>query len=105
MKEREKKGYIIHRNSKWEEKRLLYSFVEDFKKNNAYDAAKKIAIPTLIVHWNADTIVPIEQSKKLAKNLKKGKIEIITGADHKYIKQHEFEKMIEIIYKFVIENI
>jgi dipeptidyl aminopeptidase/acylaminoacyl peptidase len=105
MKEWEEKGYIIYTNSKWDEKKLLYSFVEDFNNNNTYEAAKKIAIPTLIVHWDADTIVPIQQSKKLVKNIKNWKLEIITGADHKYIQQSEFEKMIELIYNFITKNI
>ena len=44
--------------------KLNYTFFEDFKNNNGYEAAKKIKIPILIVHGDNDESVPIEQSKK-----------------------------------------
>ena len=99
------KGYVIHRNSKGEEKRLKYSFFDDFKNNNAYEAAKKIKIPTLIIHGDEDKTVPVEQSKKTSSIIENCKLEIITGADHKYSKPEEFEKMLSLISKFIIEHI
>jgi len=99
------KEYVIHRNSKGEEKRLKYSFFDDFKNNDAYEAAKKIKIPTLIIHGDQDKTVPVEQSKKTSRIIENCKLEIITGADHKYSNPGEFEKMIDLISKFIIEHI
>lgn len=105
LEEWKDKGFVIHKNSKGEEKRLNYSFFDDFKNKNAYEAAKKIKIPTLIVHGDEDKTVPIEQSKKTADIVENCKLEIITGADHKYSKPEEFEKMLDLISKFIIEHI
>jgi alpha/beta superfamily hydrolase len=99
------RGYVIHRNSKGEEKRLNYSFFDDFKNNNAYKAAKKIKIPTLIVHGDEDKTVPVEQSKKTSSIIENCKLEIITGADHKYSNPREFEKMLDLISNYIIERI
>jgi uncharacterized protein len=105
LKEWKTKGFIFHKNSKGEERRLNYSFFDDFKNNNAYEAAKKIKIPTLIVHGDEDKTVPIEQSKKAASIIENCKLEIIIGADHKYSNREEFEKMLGLISQFVIEHI
>jgi len=98
-------GFIMHPIRKGKKKKLNYSFFEDFKNNNGYEAARKINIPVLIVHGDKDEIAPIEQSKKTADILEDCKLEIITGADHKYSKPSDFEKMLDLISKFVIENI
>ena len=98
-------GFVTRINGKGEEKRLNYSFFEDFKNNDGYEAAKKVKIPVLIVHGDKDESVPIEQSKKTADILENCKLEIITGADHTYTKPSDFEKMLDLISKFVIEHI
>lgn len=105
IKDWKSKGFVIQRNSKGEEKRLNYSFFEDFKNNNAYEAAKKIKIPTLIVHGDEDKTVPIEQSKKTSSIIENCKLEIITGADHKFSNSGEFEKILDLISNFIIEHI
>jgi len=102
MEEWKNKGYVIHVNSFGEKRRLNYSFFEDFKNNNAYEAAKKIKIPTLIVHGDNDNSVPVEQSKKTASIIENCKLEIIEGADHKYSKPEDFEKMLNLIEEFVV---
>jgi hypothetical protein len=99
------KGFIIHTNSKGEKKKLNYSFFEDAKKNNGYEAAKKIKIPTLIVHGDKDQDVPIEQSKKTAGIIPNCKLEIISGADHKYTDPEYFEKMLGLITEFIVKTI
>jgi len=74
----------------------------DSKKNIGYKAAKKIKIPTLIVHGDKDKTVPIEQSKKTASLIKNCKLEIIKGADHRYTNPKDFEKMIDLVTKFIL---
>src|SRR3989344_989382 len=51
------KGYAFR-----EGKKLNFSFYEDIKNNVAYDVASRITVPTIIVHGDADTQVPISQS-------------------------------------------
>lgn len=99
-------GYLEHGFFSGGKKiRINYSFYEDSLKNNGYTAASKINIPVLIVHGDRDGIVPVEQSKKTAANLRKGRLEIIPGAGHEYRKEEDFEKMINLVTGFIIENI
>ena len=83
---------------------LKSSFLEDAKKNNGYLAAKKIRIPVLIVHGDADKDVPIGQSRKTAKIINNSRLEILKGADHSFTSPGHFEKMIKLISGFIIEN-
>jgi len=83
---------------------LNYSFFEDAKNNNGYEAAKKIKIPTLIVHGDKDESVPVEQSIKTAKLIENCKLEIIKGSDHYYSKPEDFDKMIKLVVDFIVEN-
>jgi dipeptidyl aminopeptidase/acylaminoacyl peptidase len=94
------RGYIYYK----EKLKLNYSFFEDAGKVNGHEAAEKIRIPTLIVHGDKDDSVPIEQSKKTANLIENCKLEIIEGADHYYSKPEDFEKMLDLISKFIIKN-
>ena len=105
IEEWKKKGYAPYEVRPGENTRLNYTFFEDFKNNNGYEAAKKINIPTLIVHGDKDESVPVEQSKKTAKIIKNCRLEIIKGADHGYSKPEDFEKMLSLISNFIINNL
>lgn len=105
MRAWKERGYDFYSNSNWEKRKLNYSFVEDFANQNAYEVAKSIKIPTLIIHGDADITVPIEQSKKLSSILSNWILEIISGADHKYSRDADFEKMLTLITDFVVEYI
>jgi len=98
------KGFIMY-NLGIEKKRLNYSYYKEYEKIKGYDAARKIEIPTLIIHGDADTTVPPKQSIKLAKILKRGNLELIKGADHSYTKKEDFQKMLILIKDFIIKNI
>jgi len=98
------KGFICHDNSDGKKFRLNFSFFEDAEKVSRYKAAKKIKIPTLIVHGDKDESVPIEQSKKTASLIENCRLEIIKGCDHQYSKPKDFKKMLDLISKFIIEN-
>ena len=87
-------AFIIHKNSYGEERRLNYSFYENLKKYNGHKAAENIKIPTLIIHGDNDSMVPIGQSIKTAKLIENCKLEIIKGANHKFSKTPKhFEKI------------
>ncbi len=98
MKKCKENGYVyISLESAKKYCRLNYTFYQDYLKYNGIDLAKKIDIPTLILHGNKDDLVPIEGSKEILKNLKGEKaLEILEGADHFCREPAVFEKMIKI---------
>ena len=79
-----KKGWTYYVSSDGRKHKLNYSFFADSNNDKGYEAAQKIKIPTLIIHGNADTVVPLEQSKKLAANIKNSKIIILHGCGHHF---------------------
>jgi len=98
------KGFIYVTAPDGRRLKLNYSFFEDAERVNGYQSSKKIKIPTLIVHGDKDETVPIEQSKKTASLIENCRLEIIKGGDHTYSKADNFEKMLDLISKFVIKN-
>jgi len=98
------KGFIYYTSGDGRGLRLNYSFFEDDEKVNGYEAAKKIKIPTFIVHGNNDESVPIEQSKKIVGLIDNSRLEVIESADHRYSKPEDFEKMLGLISEFIIKN-
>lgn len=98
------RGFIYYTSSNGRKLKLNYSFFEDDEKVNGYEAAKKIKIPTFIVHGDNDESVPIEQSKKIVGLIDNSRLEVIKGADHRYSKPGDFEKMLGLISEFIIKN-
>ena len=70
-----------------------------------YDAATEILFPTLIVHGEADETVPVAQSQKLVSLLRQGRLIVIPGADHRYSRSRDFEKMVGLISGFLSHNL
>jgi len=66
-----------------------------------FAAAKKITIPTLIVHGNQDEEVPVSQSRQLVQTLQNGTLIEIKGADHRYSGKGQMEQLISAIDDFV----
>lgn len=104
IKNWEEKGFIDITGVDDEKRKLNYSFYKDAERINGYDAAKKIKIPTLIVHGDKDETVPIEQSKRTASLIENCRLEIIEGGDHKYSREEHFEKLLDLISKFIIKH-
>jgi alpha/beta superfamily hydrolase len=71
---------------------LHYNFFEQGIEEDFLFAASNIKCPTLVVHGEKDSIVPIEQGKNLYKTLnsKKNFIEI-KGADHSGMNDEQYE--------------
>lgn len=82
--------------------KLGYTFVEDFKNNDAYKAAPNIKISTLIVHGDSDEIVPVDQSIKTSKLIPNCKIVLVKGADHRYTEGNHADQMLKAISEFII---
>jgi dipeptidyl aminopeptidase/acylaminoacyl peptidase len=100
-----KDGFTLYKDGDGKKYRLKFSFFEDFKDNDGYEAAKKIKIPVLIVHGDKDVSVPLKQSKKTARIIKDCTLKVIKGADHKYARPEHFQKMLDLISAFIEKNI
>lgn len=84
--------------------KLNYSFYEDAENCDGYLAAKKITVPTLIVHGDKDSSVPLEQSKTSSILIQDCRLEIIKGADHQYTNKEDFDRLLYLISNFIIEK-
>jgi dipeptidyl aminopeptidase/acylaminoacyl peptidase len=98
------KGFVELDSVNNEERRLNYTFYEDAEKVDAYESAKKIKIPALIVHGKTDETVPLEQSRKAARLIDNCRLEIIEGCDHTYSHPDHFERLLDLISGFIIKN-
>lgn len=88
-----------------EGKKLKYAFYEDSIKNNAYEVADGIKIPTLIIHGNQDHDVSVEQSINITKFIENCALEIVVGADHRFTNKKDFEQMLNSILAFVTAHL
>ena len=99
----ETEGFIEWINRIGIKTKLNYNFYEDAQKYNFNSISDKIKIPTLIVHGDKDSFVPIEGTKKLHSNIKKSTLRIIAGCDHFYTKG-ENEELFKYIKEFLLNN-
>lgn len=73
---------------------LRYAFYEDCLRRIAYDPARSITAPTLIVQGDHDEHVPLHQSRRLYDALQvKKRMEVLPGADHQFTKGEDFTRM------------
>ncbi|MFH1637243.1 MAG: alpha/beta fold hydrolase [Candidatus Woesearchaeota archaeon] len=96
------KGYCYYESGDGRKLKLNYSFLEDAEKVSGYEAAKKIRIPTLIVHGDKDETVPVDQSKKTASIIENCRLEVIEGEDHHFSKDNE--TVLKLISEFIAEE-
>ncbi|ACF00054.1 alpha/beta hydrolase fold [Rhodopseudomonas palustris TIE-1] len=67
-----------------------YFCIKAFSETDMTDDLKKIQVPTLVLHGDADQIVPIDDSAKLsAKLLKNSELQVIPGAPHGMCTTHK----------------
>jgi uncharacterized protein len=104
LAEWKEKGFVEWRVGKNKTGKIPYSYVEDAEKNNGWDAAKHISMPTLIVHGTDDETVPLSHSEKTCDLIKGCRLEIIEGADHRFSKPEYFNKMMNTISTFLVEK-
>jgi len=99
-----KYGYRHYVTGEGKKLKLNYTFCEDFKNNDGYKAAPMIQIPTLIVHGDADEIVPVSQSIKTSSLIPNCKLVLVKGANHRYENEEHTEEMIKAISDFIINQ-
>jgi uncharacterized protein len=77
---------------------LEYAFYEDSLRQIAYEPARSIIAPTLIVQGDRDEHVPLHQSAQLYDALcVKKHLELLPGADHRFTKPEDFTRMTSLI--------
>lgn len=85
--------------------RKMIQYRTDFDNKSWIKAGEKIEMPTLIIHGTSDEDVEVELGKDLAKAIKGSKLELYSGADHRFTKKDDFERMIKDISDFIILNL
>ncbi|MBI3808918.1 MAG: prolyl oligopeptidase family serine peptidase, partial [Nitrospirae bacterium] len=75
-------------------------------RHSGYEAAKAVAVPTLIVQGNADEYVPIHQSRRLSEELTgKNVLVVLPGADHHFSKPEDFREMTTLLTQWVSDHL
>ncbi|NJN36674.1 MAG: alpha/beta fold hydrolase [Nitrospiraceae bacterium] len=85
---------------------LRYAFYEDCLRRIAYEPARSITAPTVIVQGEQDEHVPLHQSRRLydALHVKKH-LELLPGADHQFTKREDFARMTNVIADWLTEHL
>lgn len=79
LEEWRERGFTLHHGQ-----RLNVSLLEDLDKINVPTAARKIACPVLILHGDADEVVPVAEAYELNDCLTRSKrLSILRGVDHR----------------------
>jgi hypothetical protein len=85
---------------------LRYAFYEDCLRQIAYEPARSITAPTIIVQGDKDEHVPLHQSSRLYDALRaKKRLEILPGADHQFTKGDDFKRMANLIADWLTEHL
>lgn len=84
-----------------DEIKFHYQAYLDSIKYNVYECALKIDTPVLIVHGNADTIVPIEQSTRLCCLLKNAELKTLQGVNHGYKEEGAMNMLASLHKEFI----
>lgn len=74
----------------------LFDFYEDFMQNEERltisKSAKKLKIPTLIIHGTADPIVSVENAENLKEWIPNSELFLLEGSDHVFEASHPWNK-------------
>ena len=86
--------------------RLRYDFYEDCLRQIAYEPAKRITVPTLIVQGDRDECVPLHQSRRLHDALAGPKrLDLLPGADHQFTRGEDFRQMTTSISHWLVTHL
>ena len=104
IQEWKEQGFIEISDHQAKKRRLNYSFYIDANKHDSAQDYSGIKAPALIVHGDADDLVPVEQSIKTAEAIPNCRLEIIPGAGHSFKNGPHFEQMVELISGFILSQ-
>ena len=86
--------------------RLKYQFYEDCLQRIAYEPAKRITAPTLIVQGEQDECVPLHQSRRLHDSLGGAKrLDLLPNADHQFTRREDFHQTTTSIGDWLVTHI
>jgi pimeloyl-ACP methyl ester carboxylesterase len=84
---------------------LEYAFYKDALTRVAYEPARTITAPTLIVQGDQDEYVPLHQSRRLFDSLAGLKrLEMLPGADHRFTNPSDFQRMLTLLTDWVSDH-
>lgn len=91
------KGIAFIENSRTKQQMPhLFDFYEDFKQNEERltisRSAKKLNIPTLIIHGTADPTVSTENAQQLKEWISQSELFLLEGSDHVFEASHPWDK-------------
>lgn len=85
---------------------LRYAFYDDCLRQIAYEPARSITAPTVIVQGDHDEHVPLHQSQRLYEELHvKKRMELLPGANHQFTKGEDFTRMTTVIADWLTEHL
>lgn len=105
VKKWKEKGYIYTHSDRFGEMKINYTYYEDGLRYGDYSVYNNIKIPVLIIHGTEDESVLIKDSEELIKHLKNAKLIPLRGADHRYTKEEDFNKVTQETSKFIEEEL
>ena len=83
---------------------IIYEYFEELEKNNVKEIVSNLNIPIVIIHGTEDNMSPIKDSIELERKFKEKVIlEKVYGADHRFKKEGELEKILNISVKYLKE--
>lgn len=88
-----------------DEIKFHYNAYLDCIKYNIYDLINGLDTPTLIVHGEADTIVPIKQSRRLACLMANSNLRSLPGVNHGYKEENALAELIRHCQEFFRMNL
>jgi len=80
---------------------LTHAFYLDAISHDSYAAAEKILCPTLLVHGDNDTVIPMQQCLDLKAKLPNARLMVLPGADHGFGMPQHYDEMLEEISGFI----
>jgi pimeloyl-ACP methyl ester carboxylesterase len=74
-----------------------------FKSGSRQDALRALTVPALVIHGDADRLVPIELGRLTAECIPNARFEVVAGMGHDYPPQI-WDTIVELISKHALDN-
>ena len=82
---------------------ITFEYYEELKNNNIQEIIKNLYLPITIIHGTEDDMAPIDDSIKFQNKFNKFvTLEKVYGADHRFKKEGELEKILDITKKHLL---
>lgn len=95
---------VLHYAQGVEQYDLDIAFWRDVLSYDTLNAARAITCPTMIIHGDADDVVPIAQSRTLA-GILGTEVHVVNGANHFYDQPQHTQQMKELAISFLTANL